>query len=335
MAGNSNGGLWKEITRKEVAADDDIREGRFQRSLALLAGFSSLLSGLDVTLEHYRGSYGQKIMYAPVVISPILLVAGVWGFFSKKAAKTVLPVSSWMTLAVCATGFGFHIRGIARKPGGWRLPVANIVMGPPLFAPLLFGISGYLGVMAAHLRRADAPKDDTLHPLAHPARAVAELVAGRVSAPADDDEKDATPTSQSWEQDVREGRFQKHLAAMTAVASLFSGFEALYSHYKSNFRYKAQWSPVILAPLLTAAGIAGVFNKKAARTALPALSLLAILDGTVGFYYHFRGVMRKPGGLKKPLYNFTYGPPIFAPLLFAACGFLGVLASLMRREELG
>ena len=28
-----------------------------------------------------------------------------------------------------------------------------------------------------------------------------------------------------------------------------------------------------------------------------------------------------------------YGPPIFAPLLFAACGFLGILASMFRREQ--
>ena len=52
-----------------------------------------------------------------------------------------------------------------------------------------------------------------------------------------------------------------------------------------------------------------------------------------GFYYHARGVVRRPGGLKKPLYNIIYGPPIFAPLLFAACGTIGLLASLMRRER--
>ncbi|MDQ2688469.1 MAG: hypothetical protein M3Y28_11455, partial [Armatimonadota bacterium] len=63
--------LLKDIARDTVAADDDVREGRFQKSLALIAGFSSLLSGLDVTLEHYRGSYGQRIMYSPVLISPV------------------------------------------------------------------------------------------------------------------------------------------------------------------------------------------------------------------------------------------------------------------------
>ena len=63
------------------------------------------------------------------------------------------------------------------------------------------------------------------------------------------------------------------------------------------------------------------------------MSALAILDGGVGFFYHARGVLRRPGGLKKPLYNIVYGPPIFAPLLFAACGVLGLFACLMRRER--
>jgi hypothetical protein len=63
------------------------------------------------------------------------------------------------------------------------------------------------------------------------------------------------------------------------------------------------------------------------------MSALAIADGTVGFGYHARGVLRRPGGLKKPIYNIIYGPPLFAPLLFAASGFLGLLASLLRREK--
>jgi hypothetical protein len=28
-----------------------------------------------------------------------------------------------------------------------------------------------------------------------------------------------------------------------------------------------------------------------------------------------------------------YGPPLFAPMLFAASGFMGLLASLLRREK--
>jgi hypothetical protein len=63
------------------------------------------------------------------------------------------------------------------------------------------------------------------------------------------------------------------------------------------------------------------------------MSLLAMADGGIGFFYHARGVLRRPGGTKHWAYNILYGPPIFAPLLFAACGFTGLLASLLRRER--
>lgn len=314
---------WRGLVRDAIAADRHIREGRFQRSLSLIAGLSSVLSGAEVLYEHYRGSYGQRIMYTPVLLSPLLLAAGVAGFFSRRAARRLLPVVSILVLADGAIGFGFHIRGIRRKPGGWRLPVVNIIMGPPLFAPLLFGIGGYLGLLAAFLRREDAPRDPYVHPLLRPARVWLELRA-RGDAGAEG--------SESWVQELREGRFQKHVAVATAAASLFSGFEALYSHYKNNFRYAVQWTPIALSGLLTGAAIAAVGSRRAARTLLPAASLLAMADGGIGFYYHARGVVRRPGGLERPFYNIMYGPPIFAPLLFAACGFLGGLASLLRRE---
>ena len=140
-------------------------------------------------------------------------------------------------------------------------------------------------------------------------------------------------SSITWTQDIREGRFQKHMAAATVFAAFLSGFEAWYSHYKNNFRYKAQWTPVIVAPALMASALGAIKSRRVAHTWLPAMSVLAIVDGSVGCVYHARGILRRPGGLSKPLYNLVYGPPLFAPLLFAACGFLGLLASLLGRER--
>jgi hypothetical protein len=308
------------LVRQAVAVDRDIREGRFQKALALIAGLSSVLSGLEVTYEHYRGSYGQRVMYTPIVLSPALLVAGIWGYRDRRAARTLLPAVSVAVLADSVIGFGFHVRGIRRKPGGWRLPIVNLVMGPPIFAPLLFGISGYLGLLATFLRREDAPRDALVPPALRPMQALMEL------------RPSAAPHRQTWARDLREGRFQKHLAASTAAWSFFSGIEALYSHYKNNFRYRVQWTPVVIAALLSGAALGAINSPRVARTLLPAASVLAIADGSVGFFYHARGVLRRPGGLRMPLYNVMYGPPIFAPLLFAACGFLGALACLLRRE---
>jgi hypothetical protein len=318
-AGVRSNALGPGLERDAREVDLDIREGRFQRWLALIAGLSSVLSGIEVTYEHYRGSYSRRIMYTPVILSAALAAAGLSGFFSRRVAKTVLPAISVITLGDCVVGFYFHVRGIHRKPGGWRLPIVNMVMGPPVFAPLLFGVSAYLGFLASRLRRGDHADDRGLPRPAH-AHHWAKLLTS-----------EHEPIS--WTQDVREGRFQKQMAMATVVSAFFSGFEAWYSHYKNNFRYKAQWTPVIIAPMLMAAGIGAVRSPRVAHTWLPALSAVAIVDGAVGFGYHARGVVRRPGGLKKPIYNIIYGPPLFAPLLFAACGALGLLASLLRRER--
>ncbi|MGI8991880.1 MAG: hypothetical protein ACR2I2_20150 [Bryobacteraceae bacterium] len=309
--------MW-DLERVLDEAGLEIREGRFQRWLALLAGLSSVLSGLEVSYEHYRGSYSRRIMYTPVILSGTLLGAGVWAFRSRRAARTVLPAVSMITLADCLIGFYFHVRGIQRKPGGWRLPIVNMIMGPPIFAPLLFGIGAYLGMIAYFLRRGE-PGDKRL-PRPASQRHMAKLLAGGHD-------------SIGWEQDLREGRFQKHMAVSTIVSAFFSGFEAGYSHYKNNFQYKVQWTPIVIAPMLMAAAAGAVKSERVGHTVLPAVSAIAMLDGAIGFGYHARGVLRRPGGLKKPLYNIMYGPPVFAPLLFAAAGFLGILASLLRREK--
>jgi len=296
-----------------------IREGRFQRSLALLTAATSVVSGLEVAYEHYRGSYSRRVMYTPVILSGVLAAAGIAGFFSRRAARTVLRLASFVTLVDAGVGFYFHIRGIARKPGGWHLPMTNMIMGPPIFAPLLFGTSAYLGLIASYLQREDA---SSIEGGAGPDGWLARLLPSRTG-------RDLI----SIEQDMREGKFQRQVAIVAGVSALLSGFEAYYSHYKNNFRYKAQWSPVIIAPLLAAAAFASVKNRRLATTALPALSVVAGADAAVGFYYHARGVLRRPGGRKHLLYNIMYGPPIFAPLLFGAAGMLGILASLLRRRR--
>jgi hypothetical protein len=260
-------------------------------------------------------------MYTPVILSGVLAAAGVAGFFSRRVASTALRAASFVTLMDAGVGFYFHVRGIARKPGGWRLPMTNMIMGPPIFAPLLFGTSAYLGLIASYLQREDARwlERPTSHSTASWIVRFASSMSGRDRI--------------SRKQDIREGKFQRQVAVVTAISALLSGFEAYYSHYKNNFRYTVQWTPIVIAPLLAGVAFGSVKSRRLATTALPAISIVAGADAAVGFYYHARGVLRRPGGAKHLLYNIMYGPPIFAPLLFGAAGMLGVLASLLRRRH--
>jgi cytochrome bd-type quinol oxidase subunit 2 len=296
-----------------------VREGRFQQSLSFVTAVASIISGLEVAYEHYRGSYSNRVMYTPVILSAVLGAAAAAAVFSRRAAQTALRLASLVTLVDAGVGFCFHIRGIQRKPGGWRLPVVNMVMGPPIFAPLLFGTAAYLGLIASYLQREEGIDQ-------HGATVEDTWLARLLPSP-------EGRALLSAEQDIREGRFQKQVAIVTAVSALLSGAEAWYSHYKNNFRYWVQWTPIFLAPMLAVVAIASIRSRTMARTALPALSVAASVDAAVGFCFHARGVLRRPGGARHIVYNILYGPPIFAPLLFGAAGMMGLLASMLRRRS--
>jgi hypothetical protein len=133
----------------------DIEHGRFERALSGLTAGAALVTGAEIFLEHDRASFGNKMMWLPVIVTPFVAAAGVAGVFDRRMAKTVLPFVSAVALANGLQGTYLHIRGIAQRPGGWSLMFYNAEMGPPLFAPLLFSMVGGMGILAAILRRED------------------------------------------------------------------------------------------------------------------------------------------------------------------------------------
>jgi hypothetical protein len=133
--------------------------------------------------------------------------------------------------------------------------------------------------------------------------------------------------------DVEHGRFERSLSGLTAVGALITGAEIYLEHDRASFGNKMMWWPVALTPVLSAAGIAGVFNRRAAKQVLPFVSLLVLLNSTQGQYLHLRGIAQRPGGWRLARYNAEMGPPVFAPLLFALVGGMGLVASVLRRER--
>lgn len=133
----------------------DVEHGRFERSLSGLTSVGALVTGLEIYMEHDRASFGNSMMWIPIALTPVLSAAGMGGVFSKRLAKTALPAVSALVLANSLQGTYLHIRGIAQRPGGWRMARYNAEMGPPVFAPLLFGLVGGMGLLAAVLRRED------------------------------------------------------------------------------------------------------------------------------------------------------------------------------------
>jgi len=133
----------------------DVAHGRFERSLSGLTAMAAAVTTVEVYLEHYRASFGNKWMWSPILVTPPVMVAGIMGVYSRKWAKTALPAAAVIYAADGLLGGYFHARGVARKPGGWGLASYNVPMGPPIAAPGLMTLVGGMGVLAALLRRED------------------------------------------------------------------------------------------------------------------------------------------------------------------------------------
>jgi hypothetical protein len=139
---------------REIAlAEREIREGRFQRSMALIAAFSAIVSGFEAYVQHQRGAFNHWLMWTPVWLTPPTALVSAVALVSERVARRVLPVIALVSLADGVIGFWYHLRGIGKLPGGFANLRFNITMGPPLFAPLLFSSVGLLGFIAALLRR--------------------------------------------------------------------------------------------------------------------------------------------------------------------------------------
>jgi len=132
---------------------------------------------------------------------------------------------------------------------------------------------------------------------------------------------------------VETGRFERSLSGLTAVGALVTAAEIYFEHDKASFGNKLMWLPVALGPVGAAAGIAGVFSKRMAKTALPLASAAIVANGLQGTYLHARGIAQKPGGFSNLIYNMEMGPPLLAPLLVTLVGGMGLLAAVLRREK--
>lgn len=121
------------------------------RFLVLFVSIAFLLMGIQVTLFHYRQNFHHKVMWLPVVASPIFFVCGV---------LLALVGTGWLRntfiflMAVGAVaglyGFARHLKGVGQRIGGYEL--RNFLIGPPVILPLMFSALSVLGLTAIYWR---------------------------------------------------------------------------------------------------------------------------------------------------------------------------------------
>jgi len=131
----------------------DVRTGRMQRLLSAATAAGTVPLTFEVYLEHYKGSFGDKWEWVPIALAPAVVAAGAAGVVYERAARTWLPLTSALYGACGVAGTVLHARGVHRRPGGFREPTYNLVMGPPLLAPGSLALIGAMGVLAGVVRR--------------------------------------------------------------------------------------------------------------------------------------------------------------------------------------
>lgn len=146
--------------------------------------------------------------------------------------------------------------------------------------------------------------------------------------------QEISDTVQQIVSEASHGRLRRTFGILAAFAALASGWEAYAQHLRGAYSDWLMWTPVVLTPPAVLAGLGSAVSGVVAKSILPWLSLLVLVDGVVGFVLHLRGVARLPGGFRLATYNITMGPPLFAPLFFLSVGVLGFLASALRPERL-
>jgi hypothetical protein len=152
-------GAAAERLRDEPAHEPRLLGMPAGQALALLTSAGLVGTLGEVALLHFRGSFQNPAMYAPVVISPVAaallansaLVAPGSRWFPRALTRFWLRV----TTALGFIGVAFHARGVARNQGGWRNWSQNLFNGPPLPAPPSFSALALAGLAALRLRETE------------------------------------------------------------------------------------------------------------------------------------------------------------------------------------
>lgn len=125
------------------------------RKLNLSSALLSLSVLADSGLEHYRGSFQNRVMYLPLGVSAATLAASIFGVMDERAKSHVVRDGFYgLAALVGAAGLGFHGYNVMKRPGG--LSWLNLFYAAPVGAPLALLLAGVLGRGAERVRDDEA-----------------------------------------------------------------------------------------------------------------------------------------------------------------------------------
>ncbi len=248
----------------------------------------------DSALEHYRGSFRNKAMFTPLVVSSLALAASVHGTADDRPdVHLARDVVYGMTALTGVVGTAFHFYNVGSRQGGYSW--LNFFYRAPIGAPMAIAISGALGNMSERLRKVPLGTPPTLY----------GLDAGKVLS---------LFTALG-------------LAGTTAEAWLLH----FRGNFQNPFMFTPVTIPPASGALLADAALRG---GAARRTAARAGMFATAFAGIAGTGFHMRGVARMMGGWRNWTQNLLDGPPIPTPPAFTGLALAGLAAlDLLERRD--
>ena len=255
---------------------------RLNRAAGTLAG--SVLA--DSAIEHYRGSFENKAMFTPLIVSALTLATSLHGTTDSRPFAHGARDSIYALAAVTGLiGTGFHLYNVGKKPGGFSWQ--NLFYGAPLGAPLAILLSGLIGFCSERVRSTSRWKIPTIFKLPAGRTMAAVISAGLLGT-----------TGEAGLLHFR-GAFHNPLMMLPVTLPPFGAL--LMASAAGGTPGRDLWLARWWLRLLTAMGFGGAA-------------------------LHAYGVSRNMGGWRNWSQNILNGPPIPAPPSFAGLALAGLAA---------
>jgi hypothetical protein len=108
---------------------------------------SALLLAVEAGYNHWLGGFYNKVMFTPLVLSPLLAATQLAALTRPRPIRPLATSLSAAAAVAGMVGFGFHLKNISARPGGFTWQ--NLFYGPPIVAPLQLTAQGVIGLLAA------------------------------------------------------------------------------------------------------------------------------------------------------------------------------------------
>jgi len=259
---------------------------RAARRLNRAAGTLAVSVLADSGVEHYRGSFKNKAMFTPLIVSALTLATSIHGTSDMRpVAHRMRDTTYLLAAATGLIGTAFHIYNIGKKVGGFSWQ--NLFYAAPLGAPMAILLSGLVGFCSERVRESG--------PGTRPE--IFNMPAGRTMA----------------------GVAAAGLLGTTGEAGLLHFRGAFHN----PFMVVPVTLPPLGALLLASAAAGG--PGRGHRFTRWWMRLLTAM-GFAGVGFHAYGVSRNMGGWRNWTQNILNGPPLPAPPSFAGLALAGLAA---------